>query len=76
MNVINHIIHLSDIHIGKHDHKNYPYSEIFQNLVINLPPSNGTLIVICGDIFDNKNRYGYDGILALLNLQYFVVLLL
>lgn len=58
---IKYIVHTSDIHIGKHDHSKYKYVEVFYNFLNAIDtPKDETLIVMCGDIYDNK-RYTKPG---------------
>jgi len=57
--IIDHIIHLADIHI-RLSKRHYEYSLVFEKLYENLEnyklENPNTLIVICGDILEKKNE--------------------
>jgi DNA repair exonuclease SbcCD ATPase subunit len=62
---VNYIIHLADIHIKNDQSNKEEYSFVFNNLydkIKNLKNLDETLIVICGDIFDNKTTLKADAI--------------
>ena len=55
---IKYIIHLADIHIRRTNERLEEYKQVFDNLQIdlnnlNIDPNN-SLIIICGDIFHDK----------------------
>jgi DNA repair exonuclease SbcCD ATPase subunit len=62
---INYIIHLADIHIKNDQTNKNEYLCVFNNLYDKIKKLNNldeTLIVICGDIFDNKTTLKSDAI--------------
>ncbi len=69
-NNIQYLIHLSDIHIrtgNKIQSRFIEYKEVFDNLIKNLKELNcikekTALIILCGDIFHNKNKVESHGI--------------
>ena len=65
---INYIIHLADIHIKNDQSNKEEYLYVFNNLYDKIKKINNldeTLIVICGDIFDNKTTLKADAISTL-----------
>ena len=57
---IEYIYHLADIHIKNNQERRKEYDIVLDNLIETIRSINKEgLIVICGDIFDCKNRNGY-----------------
>ena len=60
LSTFTHIIHLSDLHIRPIE-RHTEYKHVFNNLYISLTTLKSTIpqaiIIITGDIFDNKNRF-------------------
>ena len=71
LNIISHIIHLSDIHIPKNTDRHEEFKIVFDNLIKKIKSEvysknkvnlDKTVIVITGDILDNKLNVGIEQI--------------